>query len=467
MLNPISDLIAARIESALGSQGLAQGEAVALGTQYGGVANQALHMARPSSTAEVAQILRICTEERVGVVTLGGATGFVGGTRAPKGTLLLSMARMNSIRAIEPANGCIVVEAGCLLANAQAAARDAGMSLSLSFGAEGSAQIGGALATNAGGLRALRFGSARDICLGIEAVTSHGKIWNGLRKVRKDNTGYDLKHLLIGSEGTLAVICAAVLRLAPRPSEHICAVIALKGENEAVGLLQQLQRAGSAVSAFELFGEGGLKLALETLAAAAPVDANAAAHALIEIDAPDPADARNLLETTLARALESGIISDAVLAQNETQRARFWQLREAITEGIGRAGWIASADVSVPLGEMAAYLSDIREGLMQETGAARFIAYGHAGDGNVHLNLLPAKGETPAQAPVGLGARFYELCYRQAMRRGGSFSAEHGIGREKMSALAHYLDPVELAMMTSVKRALDPLGIMNPGAVFD
>ncbi|WP_246485557.1 FAD-binding oxidoreductase [Aminobacter carboxidus] len=422
-------------------------------------------MARPSSTAEVAHVLRICAEERIGVVPLGGATGFVGGTRAPQGTLLLSMARMNTIRAIEPANGCIEVEAGCLLANAQAAAMDASMSLSLSFGAEGSAQIGGALATNAGGFRALRFGSARDICLGIEAVTSDGAIWNGLRKVRKDNTGYDLKHLLIGSEGTLAVICAAVLRLDPKPVQRICAVVALQSEGVTIGLLRQLQGAGAVVSAFELFGEGGLALALEDGSAMAPVNVDAAAHALIEIDAD--AGSRSLLEATLAKALESGIISDAVVAQSEAQRARFWQLREATTDGIGRAGWIASADVSVPLGELAAYLSDIREGLKQEAGAARFIAYGHAGDGNLHLNLLPAKGETPEQAPVGLDARFYRLCYSQAMRRSGSFSAEHGIGRTKMSALAHYLDPVELALMKSVKHALDPLGIMNPGVIID
>ena len=280
---------------------------------YGGPSGHTTAVTRPATVEEISSILRICQEERVGVVPMGGGTGFVGGSAAPRGMLGLSLERLNRIRKIEPESGFIVVEAGCVLATAQEAARKAGLCLPLSFGAEGSAQIGGALATNAGGLRAVRFGSARNLCLGLEAVLPDGSIWDGLRCVRKDNTGYDLKQLLIGSEGTLGVLSAAALRLVPEPVERMAAVVAFNKETDTIPLFHRLQAtSANCVSAFEFFGYGAVSLAAERGDLRAPFHDLSGAHALIEVDSGSAGVARDILERVLSDALENEILTDAV-----------------------------------------------------------------------------------------------------------------------------------------------------------
>ena len=422
-------------------------------------------LACPGSVDEVAVILRACAAARVGVVPWGGGTGLVGGQLMAEGPLplLLSLERMARIRAVFPAENVLIAEAGAILAEVQAAAAAVDRLFPLTLASQGSCRIGGNLSTNAGGVNVLRYGSARELCLGLEAVLPDGSVWHGLKRLRKDNTGYDLRGLLIGAEGTLGVITAASLKLFSRPAGHAAALLVVRDPGAALDLLALAQaRFGPLVEAFELIHRVGLDFLAETM----PEQRQPFAlrpEWLVLIDLGMIEGVFEPLEGLFGAALAAGLVSDGILAQSAAQRAEFWALREALPEGNRRIGAISSHDIALPLGEIAGFLRDAGPALAR-IGAFRINCFGHLGDGNLHYNVFPPLG--------GEAGDFLEL--REAITAcvhdlvdglGGSFSAEHGIGRLKVGDLQRYGDPARLAAMRAVKAALDPLGIMNPGAV--
>ncbi len=421
----------------------------------------------PTDTDQVATILRAANAARVAVVPYGGGTGLVGGqvrADAPA-PLVLSLERMNRLRAVSAADNVMVAEAGVILQNAQAAAQEADRLFALSLASQGSCQIGGNLSTNAGGVNVLRYGNARAQCLGLEAVLPDGRIWHGLKHLHKDNTGYDLRDLLIGAEGTLGVITAAVLRLHPRPAHTGAALIVVPDPTAALALLRLSDRhLGEAVSAFELIHGTGLRFLSETMPDirqpfATPPDWSV----LIDvgmIGTGNPADA---LGDLFADAHEQGLALDGLVAQNEAQRQAFWAVRETIPQANKRIGPVSSHDISLPLGSAAEF---IRKGgeMIAAMGDLRINSFGHLGDGNLHYNVFPAKGRHKSDYP-GMAAKVRRAVHDLVAEFGGSFSAEHGIGRMKTGELARYGDPAKLAAMRAIKTALDPNGIMNPGAV--
>lgn len=424
-----------------------------------------LHLA-PGTTEEVATILRACNAARVGVLPYSGGTGLVGGQVKPDGPapVLLSLRRMNRLRDIYPLENVMVVEAGMILADAQDHAEHHDRLFPLSLAAEGSARIGGNLGTNAGGVNVLRYGNARDLVLGLEVVFASGEVWHGLSRLRKDNTGYDLRHLMIGSEGTLGVITAAALKLFPRPAERGVALLQVRDPEAALELLAMATRLfGQQISAFELISGVGLGFLQEILPDirqpfAAPPDW----CALIEIGLAG-ARANEGLETLFAEAHEAGLVSDGLIAQSEEQRRDFWNLRENIPEANRRIGAISSQDISLPLGAIPEFILAARREMAQ-MGDFRINCFGHLGDGNLHFNIFPAAGKTRADYPdakMPVRRALHDLTHSM----GGSFSAEHGVGRLKVEELERYGDPARLSAMRAIKAALDPLGIMNPGAV--
>ena len=427
---------------------------------------------KPASTAQVAAILRLCHGHRIGVVPYGGGTGLVGGQVSPEGSgagprpVVLSLERMNRIRAVLPADGAIIAEAGVILADLQAAASGAGRLFPLSLAAEGSCRIGGNLATNAGGVQVLRYGTARDLCLGLEAVLADGSVLAGLKPLRKDNTGYDLRHLLIGSEGTLGVITAASLKLFPRPGEVVTAMLAVPSPDSAVTLLQTLREGlGDGVSAFELIaGQGIAFLAEFHPSRPDPLAGRPDWRVLVEITGPSGASLTGRAETMLAELFEAGLASDGVLAANEAQRAHMWWMRETLPECNRRVGPVASHDISLPLSRIGRFIAEAR-GVVDGFGPSlRVNCFGHLGDGNLHYNVFPPEGGRVAGCRALAGpvrTAIHDLVHAH----GGSFSAEHGIGRMKTGDLETYGDPAKLAAMRAIKAALDPRGILNPGAV--
>lgn len=428
---------------------------------------QAQAVLAPASTEEVAIILRAAAAARAPVVPYGGGTGLVGGQVAPDGPapVLLSLERMAQIRGIWPNEGVLIAEAGVILQDIQAAAAEAGLLFPLALAAQGSCRIGGNLATNAGGVNVLRYGNARDLCLGLEAVLPDGSVVHGLKRLRKDNTGYDLKNLLIGSEGTLGVITAASLRLMPRPRSEAAAVLQVRDPAAALALLG-LARAhvGEGVSAFELMGGTGLSFVADHLPdLRQPFAAPPAWSVLIDLGLFGATSAADALEAIFAAALEAGLSEDGVIASSEAQRTAFWAVREHIPEANRKVGAIASHDISLPLGALAEFLAATGPAL-QALGPLRVNAFGHVGDGNLHYNAFPPAGEhrdtwRPRAAEIS------RIVHDRVHALGGSISAEHGIGRLKVDDLARYGDPAKLAAMRAIKTALDPLGIMNPGAV--
>ena len=420
----------------------------------------------PGSTEEVAAILRACHAARVPVVPHSGGTGLVGGQLMTEGVapVILSLARMDRVRAIHPAENVLIAEAGVVLADVQRAAQRAGRLFPLSLASEGSARIGGLLATNAGGTQVLRYGNARALCLGVEAVTAQGEVWHGLSRLRKDNAGYDLRDLLIGSEGTLGVITAAALRLVQPPAAIGVALLEVPSPAAALDLLGLAQgHYGDGVQGFELMGRTGFDFLEETGLGASPLQPVPNWSVLIELGLPEGLQPQGALERIFLEGSERGLITDGVLAASEAQGAALWDLRERIPEANRRIGSVSSHDISLPLSEIPIFIPEA-EAALAVLGPFRVNCFGHLGDGNLHFNVFAQKG-VPRSKHDALRGRIKEVVHDLVHARGGSVAAEHGVGRLKVADLERYGDPVKLSMMRAVKAALDPHGILNPGAV--
>lgn len=424
-------------------------------------------LACPTDVEQVATILRAAQTARVGVVPYGGGTGLVGGQVAPDGPapVILSLERMNRIRLIDAPGNVLVAEAGCILADVQAAVEGAGRLFPLSLASEGSARIGGLLGTNAGGTGVLRWGNMRDLCLGLEVVFADGQVWQGLKRLRKNNMGYDLRHLMIGSEGTLGVITAASLRLVARPARQGAALMVVRDPGAALDLLALAQaQLGEGISGFELIGGMGLRFLAEKLPQirqpfADPPDW----MVLIDLGLPEGLDPGEALEALFEAGGDAGLVSDGVIAQSEAQRRQFWELRESLPEANRLIGAISSHDISVPLGSVPDFIAQAGPALAA-LGDYRINCFGHLGDGNLHYNVFPPPGRNRADHEGERGA-IKRVVHDMVHALEGSVSAEHGVGRLKMEDLERYGDPVALAAMRALKAALDPAGILNPGAV--
>jgi FAD/FMN-containing dehydrogenase len=430
---------------------------------------RALAVVRPADTAQVAAVLRACAAHGASVVPQGGNTGLVGGgVPDASGTqVLLSLTRLNRIRAIDRANLTLTAEAGCVLQTVQQAAAEAGLLFPLSLAAEGSCTIGGNLATNAGGTQVLRFGNARELCLGLEVVTADGQVWDGLSGLRKDNTGYDLRDLFIGSEGTLGIITAATLKLHPRPAASGTALAATGSLAQCVGLMQLAQaRLGAALTGFEVMNRFSLALVAQHFPQLAqPLPAAPWTVLLEQADSEGEAPARARFEALLAAALEEGLIDDAVVAESLQQSQALWHLRESIPLAQAQEGPNIKHDIAVPVSAIPGFVERTDAALAQAFPGVRLVDFGHLGDGNLHYNV---------QAPEGMAAQDFldrqehavnTLVYDAVSAVGGSISAEHGVGALKREELAQRKPPVALQMMRAIKQALDPQGRLNPGRV--
>ncbi len=431
---------------------------------------RALAVVRPGSTPEVAQVVRACAQAGVSLVPQGGNTGLVvGGVPDASGTqVVLSLQRLNAIRALDRDNLTLTAEAGCVLQVAQEATKAAGLWLPLSLAAEGSCTLGGNLATNAGGTQVLRFGNARDLCLGLEVVTAQGEVWNGLSGLRKDNTGYDLRHLFIGSEGTLGVITAATLKLFPRPAAQLTAWAAVPSMETAVALLGLAQRhLGPGLTGFEVMGQFALQLVDRHFPALrVPLWRDTPYAVLLEnSDNENEAHARARFEALLEAALETDCISDAVVAESLAQARNLWHIRESIPLAQAEEGLNIKHDISVPISRIPAFCAETDALLAREIPGVRLVNFGHLGDGNLHYNVQCPEGADGAAFLREQEARVNTLVFDAVQRHGGSISAEHGIGGLKRDTLPHYKDPTALQLMRAIKAALDPQGIMNPGRV--
>lgn len=421
----------------------------------------------PASTEEVARIVRIAAEFDVGILPYGGGTGLVGGQVSPGEPvpLILSLERMTAIRGLWPEENVMIAEAGVIIAEIQRVAETANRLFPLSYGSEGTARIGGALSVNSGGVNVLRYGNARELCLGIEAVLPDGRILHGLKRLRKDNTGYDIRNLLVGSEGTLGVITAASLRLFPRPARSGTALFVVRDPAAALALLARARdRVGEGVTGFELLSGIGLAFIDEAgIGLRQPFEPIPAWVALIEMGLPPALDPDAELEALFADAHCSGEVTDGLIAQSGQQRADFWRLREAVPEANRRIGAVASHDISLPLSAIPQFLKRAQSAVAA-MGPLRINAFGHLGDGNLHYNVFAPKGASARDFIAireDLSTAIHDLVHEME----GSFSAEHGIGRLKTADLERYGDPVRLDLMHRIKDLLDPQGIMNPGAV--
>jgi FAD/FMN-containing dehydrogenase len=467
MLNPCDDGFLAGLKVLLPEGRLAAPDAHHLAEPRGRWQGQAGAVALPRSTDEVVEIVRACHAARVGIVPWGGGTGLVGGQIMPGGPapLVLSLEKMAALRGAYPSENALVVEAGMILADVQAEAAQIGRLFPLSLASEGSARIGGNLASNAGGTAVLRYGNARDLCLGLEAVLPDGSVFNGLTRLRKDNAGYDLRHLLIGSEGTLGVITAASLRLYPIPAARVVAMLAVPSPTAALELLGLAQGAvGGLVSTFELMHRMGFDFLAETLPdLRAPFDPVPEWLVLLELGLPSGMEPEVTMAGLYEAAERAGLVTDGVIATSEAQAAGLWQLRESIPLANRRVGAVSSHDISLPLSEIAGFIAKAPE-VLAALGDFRINCFGHLGDGNLHWNVFPARGHSRAEHDAvrdQVKTRVHDLVHGL----GGSVAAEHGVGRLKTADLQRYGDPGKLAAMRAIKAALDPHGIMNPGAV--
>jgi FAD/FMN-containing dehydrogenase len=424
---------------------------------------------RPAGTAEVAECVRLCAAARVPLVPQGGNTSMVGGAvpAADGSELVLSLSRLARVRAVEPLDLTLTIEAGVTLKAAQDAAAAASCLLPLSIGSEGTAEIGGVLATNAGGNNTLRYGNARERVLGLEVVLADGSVWDGMRALRKDNTGYCLRQLFVGSEGTLGIITAAILRLEPAPAERIAAFAALPSPEAALALLGRLQRHdAAALVAFEYMSEAGIALVLAQIPGTRlPLAEPAPHYALIELASPRrDAGLRAGLESVLAAAAEEGEIADATLSASEQQRASLWKLREEHSEAQRLAGASVKNDVSVPVPAIPEFLARAAVAGRAVMPGVRVVPFGHLGDGNIHFNFVQPDGMA-ASTFLAASEKLMEAVNEVVRSLGGSFSAEHGIGLLKPAMLAAWRGGPELSMMRRIKQALDPDGLLNPGKV--
>ncbi|MFE3835562.1 FAD-binding oxidoreductase [Pseudogemmobacter sonorensis] len=467
-LNPCDEAFLARLAEALPPATLRPPEPRDLEEPRGRWRGRAGAVARPASTGEVSAILRACHAARVAVVPRGGGTGLVGGQVIPEGgplPLILSLERMNALRGIWPEENTIAVEAGMTLQAVQAAAQASGRLFPLSLASEGTATIGGNLATNAGGTAVLRYGNARDLCLGLEVAMADGAVWHGLRRLRKDNTGYDLRNLLVGSEGSLGVITAASLRLFPVPAHRLVAMLAVPSPAAAQDLLRLFEaRLGGLVSGFELIARAGFEFLAEAdLGLRAPFAALPDWAVLVELGLPQAMEPEATMAALYDEAEGAGLVLDGVIASSGAQADGLWAIREAIPEANRRIGAVASHDISLPLGAIPGFIAEAG-GRLAALGDFRVNCFGHLGDGNLHYNIFPAPDRTRG-AYEALRNDATRIVHDLVHELGGSVSAEHGIGRLKTADLARYGDPVRLQALRGIKAVLDPLGILNPGAV--
>jgi D-lactate dehydrogenase (cytochrome) len=466
----MTDTIHQRIADLLGPAGLisdSAGMAPYLEEERGLFHGKARLVARPASTAELAELVRICAEAGIAIVPQGGNTGLCGGASPSEGQIVVSLSRMNKIRAVDPVNFTMTVEAGVVLQTVQAAADSADCLFPVSLGAEGSCQIGGNISTNAGGTGVLRYGNTREQVLGLEVVLPDGRVWDGLRALRKDNTGYDLKQLFIGGEGTLGIVTAAVLKIYPRPRDQQTAFCALADLASSLALLGRARKAtGDQVTGFELVPRIGLTMGCELVPGVS--DPFAEPHewyALIELSSSRPdAGLQDMLEHLLGEAIEAGEVVDAVVASSLEQRKALWKIREGIPEAQKKAGGSIKHDVSVPVARVPAFIERASQAVEAALDGVRVVPFGHLGDGNIHFNLSQPVG-ADRQAFIGRWEEMNRIVHDIVVEMQGSISAEHGIGRLKKDELAHYKSPVELDLMRRIKQALDPRGIMNPGNI--
>ncbi|CCQ73994.1 FAD-binding oxidoreductase [Magnetospira sp. QH-2] len=427
---------------------------------------EALAVAKPATTDETAAVVRLCAQSGLPIFPQGGNTGLVGGAVA-EGGVILSTERLNRIREIDPLNMTMTVEAGVILQNVQVAADEADCLFPLSLAAEGTCRIGGNIATNAGGTAVLRYGNTRELVLGLEVVTAEGEVWNGLRGLRKDNTGYDMKQLFIGSEGTLGIITAAVIKLFPKPSARATALAACPDLDSLMKLFNVARiRAGDSLTAFEMMARFSVEVVTRHMEGLRdPFDDAHDWYALVELTSSRPDDSlEELLETVLGEAFESEWVTDAVIASSLTQAEELWRLRESISEAQKHEGGSIKHDVSVPVSKVAHFIMRGMELVSEAMPGVRPCPFGHIGDGNIHFNLTQPEGMDKA-AFLDQWEPMNRIVHDLVIDLGGSISAEHGIGKLKRDELAHYAPDVEIRMMRAVKAALDPNNIMNPGKV--
>jgi len=431
-----------------------------------------LCIVRPGTTAEVAAVVKACAATGIAVVPQGGNTGLCGGAtplgpdHRPGGEVLVSLTRLNRIRTIDADNNTLTVEAGCTLAAVQEAAASAGRLFPLSLAAEGTATIGGNLATNAGGVQVLRYGNARELCLGLEVVLPDGRIWNGLRSLRKDNTGYDMKQLFIGAEGTLGLITAAVLKLFSRPRQTAMAWVTIDTPAQAVALLTRLrEKIGGRVTAFELVSRPALELVLKHIPDSRdPLATRSDWQVLIELSDTMDSNLDTPLEITLTEAMEAGEASDAVIAKSAAQSRALWALRENISEAQKIEGLSIKHDISVPVSRLAEFIARADTELSRAFPGVRIVCFGHLGDGNLHYNQSKPAAQENTDFIAQTNA-VNRIVHDLAHELGGSISAEHGLGQLKREEILRYKSTVEMDMMRAIKHALDPHRIMNPGKV--
>jgi len=438
----------------------------------GRYSGSALAVVRPGSTQEVADVVKWCVGQQVPIVPQGGNTGLCGAATPDDSgrAVVLSLARLNSVREVDTDNDTMVVEAGCILQTVQQTARDVDRLFPLSLAAEGSCTIGGNLACNAGGTQVLRYGNARDLVLGLEVVTAQGEIWHGLRGLRKDNTGYDLRDLFIGSEGTLGIITAATLKLFPLPVAQCTALVGLQSVEAAVSLLSIARKGfGPALTGFELIAGNCLHLVTHHFPQQRmPFDGPSAAlpwYALLELSDSESADhARERFETVVGDAIEAEVVVDAVIAENISQSKALWHLRESIPLAEKEQGKSIKHDVSVPVSSMADFVRTTNEAIQARFPGLEHVIFGHLGDGNLHYNI--ARGTAFSEDDLlGRQDAIYDIVHRSVHHFHGSISAEHGVGQLKRDLLDQFKDPVEMKLMRLLKQTLDPHGIMNPGKV--
>ena len=431
---------------------------------------KALAVVLPGSSSDVADIVKLCSQNQVAIVPQGGHTGFCGGATPDSSgkQIILNFKRMNQIREIDVANQTITLEAGCILQTVQEKAAEQGFLFPLSLGAEGSCMIGGNLATNAGGTNVLRYGNARDLCLGLEVVTAKGEIWNGIKGLRKDNTGYDLRDLFVGSEGTLGIITSAVMKLYPLPISQWTTLVACKTVADSIALLNLFQkRATSLLTGFEMMTQESLELNEKHFPQMAnPLEGKPPFTVLIELSDHESEDhVRQLLETILEEAFESKLISDAVIASNLSQANAFWHMREHITLAQAEEGANLKHDITIPLSSLESFIQETDALMRTNYPGVRIINFGHLGDGNLHYNIAPPLDVDPKAFNEVNEKPIHELVYAQVERCNGSISAEHGVGQLKLDGLRAHKGEVAHELMKTLKRALDPQNILNPNKV--
>lgn len=434
------------------------------------VRGRALAVVLPASTAEVAAVVRACAAAGASIVPQGGNTGLVAGSTPDSSgsQVVLSLQRMKAVRGLDSANLTVTVEAGCVLQALQEFAAREGFLFPLSLAAEGSCTIGGNLATNAGGTQVVRYGNARELCLGLEVVTANGEVWDGLSGLRKDNTGYDLRDLFIGSEGTLGIITAATLKLYPLPTSTLTAWAAVPSLQDAVTLLGLAHRhLGAGLTGFEVMGQFALQLVARHFAQLRVPLADESPYCVLLENSGHESEqhAKGLFETLLEAALEDGCVTDAVVAENLAQAHQLWHIREAIPLAQAEEGLNIKHDISVPVSRIPEFCRVTDDLLAREIPGVRLVNFGHLGDGNLHYNVQAPEGGDARKFLAEQEERVNTLVYDSVQRFGGSISAEHGVGSLKAAKLPHYKSPVALRLMAAVKQALDPKGTLNPGRV--